>query len=132
MDDDFSMWYVVAAVAIILVCFMPVIIGIFVMGIQRSVLIKHSSSGLIKKGFYGYSWTYLVFGWLVPIFRGEIGLGAMHLFFTFITGGLFQLVMPYLYNRQFTSRQLTNGWVLADEAQNMQQARLRLKIAEPG
>ena len=27
-----------------------------------SVIIKHTASGLTKKGYYGYSWTYLFFG----------------------------------------------------------------------
>ena len=35
-----------------------------------SVMIKHASSGLVKSGKYGFSWTYLFFGWLVPLFRG--------------------------------------------------------------
>lgn len=101
------------------------------MGIQRPVMIQHTSSGLTKKGFYGYSWTYLFFGWLVPIFRGEIGISMLHLILTVATLGIFQIVMPYLYNRQYTSRQLTNGWVLADAPEKNQQARYRLKIAAP-
>lgn len=109
----------------------PAIIGILVMGIQRPVMIQHTSSGLTKKGFYGYSWTYLFFGWLVPIFRGEIGISMLHLILTVATLGIFQIVMPYLYNRQYTSRQLTNGWVLADAPEKNQQARYRLKIAAP-
>ena len=107
----------------------PAIIGILVMGLQRSVMIQHTSSGLTKKGFYGYSRTYLFFGWLVPIFRGEIGISMLHLILTIATLGIFQIVMPYLYNRQYTSRLLTNGWALADTPENNQQARYRLKIA---
>ena len=49
--------------------------------------IKHTQSGMVKTGFYGYSWTYLIFGWFVPLFRGELGVGALHLLFTIITGG---------------------------------------------
>lgn len=113
---------------VLFVGLLPCIIGIMVMGIQRSVMIQHTTSGLTKKGFYGYSWTYLLFGWLVPIFRGEIGIGFLHLVLTVVTVGVFQVVMPYLYNRQYTSRQLTNGWVLADSTEKMQQARYRLKI----
>ncbi|MBU6496972.1 MAG: hypothetical protein KGJ41_03965 [Rhodospirillales bacterium] len=113
---------------VLFVGLLPCIIGIMVMGIQRSVMIQHTTSGLTKKGFYGYSWTYLLFGWLVPIFRGEIGIGFLHLVLTVVTVGVFQVVMPYLYNRQYTSRQLANGWVLADSTEKMQQARYRLKI----
>jgi len=37
----------------------------------KPIIIKHKASGLIKKGYYGFSWTYLIFGWFVPVFRGE-------------------------------------------------------------
>ena len=39
--------------------------------------IKHTQSGMVKTGFYGYSWTYLIFGWFAPLFRGELGVGAL-------------------------------------------------------
>ena len=74
--------------------------------------IKHESSGMVKTGFYGFSWTYLFFGWIVPLFRGELGVGALHLLFTLLTGGLWQLIDSFLYNKQYMTRMLTNGWVL--------------------
>lgn len=27
-----------------------------------AVLIKHPASGMVKKGYFGFSWTYLIFG----------------------------------------------------------------------
>ena len=50
------------------------------------------------------------------------------LIFSIVTFGIFQLVIPFLYNKQFTSRMLTSGWVLSDTEENMQLARLRLGI----
>ena len=75
--------------------------------------IKHTESGMVKTGFYGYSWTYLVFGWFVPLFRGELGVGALHLLFTLFTAGIWQLIVCFLYNKQYMTRMLTSGWVLA-------------------
>ena len=52
-----------------------------------AVIIKHPNSGMIKIGYYGFSWTYLFFGWFVPLFRGELGVAALHmLFFNYHTG----------------------------------------------
>jgi hypothetical protein len=65
-----------------------------------AVIIRHNQSGLTKKGYYGYSWTYLFFGWFVPLFRGELGVAALHLLFSCVTLGFWQLVMSFLYNRQ--------------------------------
>ena len=122
---SFSIWHWI----ILLIIFSPVIFGIAVMGFQRKVLIRHPQSGLTKNGFMGWCWTYCLFGWLVPIFRGEIGIGALHLLLTCITFGLFQLIMSFLYNKQYMTRKLLAGWVLADTEQNNQYARIKLGIA---
>ena len=42
----------------------------------------------------------------------------------------FQLVMPFLYNKQYTSRMLTSGWQLSDEETVNVLARQKLKISE--
>lgn len=94
-----------------------------------SVLIKHTQSNLVKKGYYGFSWTYVFFGWFVPIVRGEIVIGALHLLFGLATAGIFWIVMWFLYNQQYMNRMLTSGWVLADTAENNIAAKLALGIS---
>ena len=84
---------------------------------------------MIKTGLYGFSWTYLFFGWFVPLFRGELGVGALHLLFTIFTFGLWQLIVCFLYNKQYMTRMLTNGWVLAGIDQDNLKARAALNIA---
>jgi len=93
------------------------------------IQIKHSASGMIKTALYGFSWTYLFFGWFVPLFRGELGVGALHLLFTFFTFGLWQLIVCFLYNKQYMTRMLTSGWVLAGTDQDNIKARAALNIA---
>ena len=122
---SFSIWHWL----IVLLIFSPVILGLAIMGPQKSVLIKHSASGLTKKGYFGYSWTYLLFGWLVPVIRGEIGVGVLHLVLTAFTFGIFQIVMPYLYNKQHMTRLLTSGWQLNDTPEINRAAQLKLGIA---
>jgi len=53
-----------------------------------------------------------VFGWFVPVIRGELGVGVLHLVITFVSFGLSQLIFPFLYNRQYMNRMLTAGWAL--------------------
>ena len=124
--SSFSIWHWI----LLLILFSPVIIGFAVMGFQKTVLVKHQQSGLIKKGYFGFSWTYLLFGWLVPIFRGEVGIGLLHLALTAVTFGVFQIVMPFLYNKQYMTRLLTSGWQLSDEQAVMSAARLKLGVAQ--
>ena len=113
---------------IILIFFSPLILGLIFMGAQKKINLKHTNSGLNKPGYFGYCWTYFFFSFFVPIFRGEILIGVLHLIFSVVTFGLFQLVIPFLYNKQFTSRMLTSGWELSDTEENMQIARLKLGI----
>ena len=54
----------------------------------------------------------LVFGWFVPLFRGELGVAALHLLFSLVTLGIWQLIACFLYNKQYMTRMLTNGWEL--------------------
>jgi hypothetical protein len=97
----------------------------------QRVMIKHEASGLVRPGYVGFSWTYLFFGWFVPLIRGEIGIAALHVLFTFLTFGLWQLVFCFFYNKQYMTRKLTSGWVLADSPAMDQLAALKLGIALP-
>lgn len=92
----------------------------------KAILMRHDGSGLVKKGYYGYSWTYLFFGWFVPLFRGELGVAALHFFFSFITVGIWQLIFSFLYNKQYMTRMLTAGWKLAGTAEENHRAAIKL------
>ena len=86
---------------LLLLFFLPVILGVVFLGWQRSVRIVHQDSGLSGHCFFGYSWTYFLFGFFVPIFRGEILIGLLHFLLSVITFGIFQIIMPFLYNKQY-------------------------------
>ena len=107
---------------IIVIClfllFSPLIFGSIFLGWQKGIRVVHKQSGIEKNCFVGYSWTYFFFGFFVPIFRGEISIGIFHLVFSIVTFGLFQLVMPFLYNKQASIRLLLNGWELNDSEEN--------------
>lgn len=93
------------------------------------VLIKHPKSGLIKTGCYGISWTYLFFGFFVPLFRGEIGIAILHVILSFLTFGLWWILCVFLYNKQYMTRMLTSGWVLADTPEKNAKAARALGVA---
>jgi len=107
----------------------PLIIGSLVLGWQKNIRVKHSESGIQKNCFVGYSWTYFVFGFFVPIFRGEISIGIFHLIFSLVTFGIFQLIMPFLYNKQYSIRLLNDSWNLDDSEENNAIARYKIGIS---
>ncbi len=94
------------------------------------VIIQHPANGLTKNGYFGFSWTYLFFGWFVPLFRGELGIAVLHLVITALTFGFWQVILAFLYNKQYMTRMLEKGYVLKDSEAVMQAARIRLGIAE--
>ena len=96
-----------------------------------SVLMKHSPSGLVRHGYYGFSWTYLFFGGFVPLFRGEIGIGVLHLLVGIFSIGFWNLIVAFLFNKQYTRRMLERGYVLADTDDKMAKARVKLGISLP-
>lgn len=93
------------------------------------VIIKHTQSGLIQNGYVGFSWTYLFFGFWVPLIRGELGVAALHFLFTFITFGLWQLIVCFLYNKQYMTRKLVSGWVLYDTPEKNLMAAAKIGMA---
>ena len=131
MDSDqlFTIYFLFIFYGILFTILCPIVLGIWIMGLQKRVLIKHAQSGLVANGYVGYCWTYLFLGPIIPIFRGEIVIGALYLFFTGASLGLFQLFMPLLYNKQFMVRHLTNGYALSDKESVNLMAKKRLGIA---
>jgi hypothetical protein len=91
--------------------------------------IKHTQSGMMKTGLYGFSWTYVFFGFFVPLFRGELVVGALHFIFTVITFGLWWIILCFIYNKQYMTRMLTAGWELAGTEEKNQKARAALGMS---
>lgn len=120
--ENFWIW------ALVFIVMSPLVLGLLLIGLQKKVRIIHSVSGIAKNGYVGYSWTYLFFGWFVPVVRGELGVGVLHLVITLVSFGLSQLIFPFLYNRQYMNRMLTSGWVLDIADPNYETARQKLNI----
>lgn len=123
---SFSIWHWL----ILLVIFAPILIGFALMGLQKKVMLRHPQSGLTKSGYVGWSWTYFLFGWFVPIIRGEIGIGLLHLVLTAVTFGIFQWIMSLIYNKQYMTRLLVSGWQLDRNDANYPLAVRKLGISE--
>jgi hypothetical protein len=94
----------------------------------KRVALIHPQTGLLKSGFYGFSWTFLFFGWFVPLFRGELLIALLHFTITVITIGLWQIIFAFLYNKQYTTRLLEKGYVLNDTEEVNEEARQKLGI----
>jgi len=95
----------------------------------KSVNIRHSQSGMVEKGCVGFSWTYLFFGIFVPLFRAELGVALLHVVFSILTFGLWNVIAAFIYNKQYMKRKLTNGWVLDSSDPNYLLAAMKLGVS---
>jgi hypothetical protein len=105
---------VVADAVSLLILLLPLILKLCGIGAKR-VWMKNPATGKLEKGFFGFSWTYLYFGWWVPLIRGETAIAFLHLLATILTVGIWQLVVSFLYNRQYTGRLIEKGFKFCDE-----------------
>ena len=101
------------------------------------VMLKHKDSGVIKRGYYGFSWTTLFFGFFPALFRSDfqtfIGAFVVMLIlglFTFGVGAwIAAFAWAFLYNGYYTRKLLERGYVIADSEGTASEARARLRIA---
>lgn len=100
----------------------------------KTVLLRHEQAGIVKKGFYGFSWTVFFWGGFVPMFRGKILFGILMLallipvnIFTF---GIAGLIWAFLYNKAYTTGLMENGYRFADAPEKVAAASAKLRVAQ--
>lgn len=77
--------------------------------------INLKKGNLRKKGIVGFSWTTLFFGLFVPLFRGDWIWFLIMLIIGTVSCGIAFLILPFMYNKFYTSKLLEDGWEPADE-----------------
>jgi hypothetical protein len=91
------------------------------------IVLKHKETGVVKAGFYGFSWTTFFFGFFPALFRGDfitfIGGFIISVIIAAVTMGIgaffIGLVWAFMYNKYYTCKLLERGYVLASsEAEN--------------
>jgi len=68
-----------------------------------------------KTGHIGFSWTMLFFGVFVPLFRGDFAWFIISLLLSIFTSGFAWLILPFFYNKTYTSNLVRKGYKPVDE-----------------
>lgn len=100
---------------------------------------RHKESGIVKDGFYGFSWTTLFFGFFPALFRGDfitfIGGFVVSVIIAVLTmgfGAIFiSLIWAFMYNKYYTRKLIERGYVLAGSDGDNIRAAATLGVAIP-
>ena len=82
---------------------------------SAKVVLKHSTSSLLKEAPLGFSWTTLFFGFFPALFRADIKWGIIMFIVAIVTAGLSWFVFPFIYNKIYVRGLLEKGYLPADE-----------------
>ena len=101
------------------------------------VRLRHPQTGIIKDGFFGFSWTSFFFGGFPALFRGDVGIGLALLAGGVVAGILsagllwfvIGLVWAFVYNKRYTLGLLERGYVFDDTPPLVGEARAKLGVA---
>lgn len=77
--------------------------------------IMKNQFGAVKTVKVGFSWTMLLFGFFVPLVRGDWKWAILSLALSFITAGICWIVLPFFYNKFYIKGLIEKGWLPADE-----------------
>ena len=75
-----------------------------------AVAVNMKKDKLTKKGFVGFSWTTLFFGFFVPLFRGDVSWAVIMLLASFFTAGISNIIFAFIYNKRYTESLLKEGF----------------------
>ena len=100
------------------------------------VRLRHPQTGVVKNGYFGFSWTSFFFGGIPALIRGDIVSGLAVLVFALVmsipTLGLgaavVGIIWAFVYNKRYTIGLLEKGYVLDDAPEVMSAAKIKLGI----
>jgi len=95
-----------------------------------TVMMRHPATGLVKKGFYGFSWTTWFFSGIPAIMRDDWLTGGILLLIGWTTGTIASFIWAFLYNKKYTLKLIEKGYVFADSPQAVSAAQAALGIGE--
>lgn len=102
-----------------------------------AVKMTHSSTNVVKDGFYGFSWTRFFFSGIPAIMRGEAVIGLGILVGTILLGALslgilglvVNIIWAFIFNKNYTHKLLERGYLFTDDDEKVSMAKEALGIA---
>jgi len=107
----------------------------------ETVQMKHNTTGVVKNGYYGFSWTSFFFGGIPALIRGDIIYGMAITVFSVLlfwfASDLFEIILLFtfwgiwgaVYNKNYTHRLLHAGYEFNDTKVLVAEAKRVLGVA---
>ena len=99
-----------------------------------AVQMKHPVTGIRKQGYFGFSWTYMFFGFFVPLLRGHYPMAGIHFvisLISFLTIWLPTIILAFFFNKFYTIRLLEDGYIFDDDPALVKTACTVLNVLPP-
>lgn len=96
----------------------------------QTIQLRHTQSGVMKTGLYGFSWTTFFFSGFPALIRGDLVTGVLVLLLSFSSLWIVAIVWAFLYNRVYTTRLLESGYVFCDTPDKVEEAKRALRIQD--
>jgi hypothetical protein len=92
------------------------------------IMMKDPSTGIVKKGFYGFSWTTFCFGGIPALCRGDIIIGLAVIVLNLITCFITGIIWAFLYNKYYTVSLVEKGYQFIGSEDEVARAKAALGI----
>lgn len=124
MDGSFALewWFNVLVVSMVL---LPLIMHF----LQRKIVLTSDESYQIKVVPYLYSWSGLIFGFFVPLLRGDMKWTFIYFLSFALTLNLANIILGFFYNRIYIENLLKNGYEPENEESEILLQLKKIKVA---
>ena len=97
------------------------------------VQMRHRVNGLYKDGFVGFSWTYMFFGFFVPLLRGHYKMALYHFIIWFFSAAFMilffvQPLLAFYFNKFYTRSLIEEGYYFDDEVELVKFAKQEIGV----
>ena len=93
----------------------------------HGIHMTHTKTGIIKDGYIGFSYSYFFLGifslgWIVPLYRGNVGMSLVCLVFNMFTLPLWMLtalLFGLFFNKYYTLKLIEEGYRFTDSDEEL-------------
>jgi hypothetical protein len=93
----------------------------------HGIQMTHTKTGIIKDGYIGFSYSYFFLGifslgWIVPLYRGNVGMSLVCLVFNMFTLPLWMLtalLFGLFFNKYYTLKLIEEGYRFTDSDEEL-------------